>query len=117
EGSVAIDFGGKQIMLKPNEMATLNKLGGNVVVEKIDSEPYTAWTTGYFSFENRPMGKITEVLTQWYGTEIEFRNEKVKNELFSCHVEKSASLDDFLKAISNTGKIKYKRLNDKYLIW
>lgn len=117
EGSVAITVNGKTQMMKPNEKSIVSKLGDNVRIEQVNARDYLSWTGGYFVFENKPLREIIETIQRWYDCEIQFDNEEVQQIVLSCHVEKTASLDDFLNAIMKTDKVKYRRVYDKYLIW
>lgn len=116
EGSVAIMINGRETMLKPNEMASVQKLGDKVIISSIDADDYLSWTKGFFAFDNRRLDDIVKALNRWYGSSIEFENDIVKEETFSCHVEKINTLDDFLKALVNTGRVKYRRVGDKYIL-
>lgn len=104
EGSISLTpHNGRENMLAPGEMATIQSTG-KVTVNKVDVEPYVAWNNGSFNFNNYTLERIMKVLSQWYGKEVRFESEDIKYMHFTGDIDKYGTIQPFLNAIrSMTG--------------
>jgi len=85
-------------MLKPGQMATLSSFS-TLNVEDVDVQPYVAWNTGSFVFDNIPMQQLMDVLSRWYGFSTEFRNPEAKAKHFTGELDRYGSIEPTLDAI------------------
>lgn len=100
EGSVGVTLSNTSYerMLKPGQMATLSS-SGTLSVEDVDVQPYVAWNTGSFVFDNIPMQQLMDVLSRWYGFSTEFRNPEAKAKHFTGELDRYGSIEPTLDAI------------------
>jgi transmembrane sensor len=99
EGSISLtSHNGKECMLAPGEMATLQSTG-RMFVNKVDVEPYVAWNKGQFVFDNYTLERIMKVLSQWYGKKVIFGSEDIKEMQFIGNIDKYGTIQPLLNAI------------------
>ena len=77
EGSVAIrkkDAGlfDKDVIIKPNEMASFNKATSNTNIYKVDADYYRLWTKGLISFEDTDFKRVIKRVERFYNVSIRF---------------------------------------------
>ena len=77
EGSVKIRKSGtglfnKAIKLEPGQMAYFNKKSEEVNVYEVDTEQYTSWTKGLWSFSNTDFNRIVKRLERYYNIRFQF---------------------------------------------
>jgi transmembrane sensor len=138
-GSVEVITGGKEkrtILLKPNEKITL---ATTIIAEKetvktetpqtdllatlpekmvlIDDsvQQETAWVNNKLAFKKMPLEKVAQLLENWFGTEIRFKNEEKKSLSFRGVFEVQ-SLDEILQILEATGTFHYKK-DSSGIIW
>lgn len=98
KGSVGITPSGHQEqMMKPGQQCSI--ANGQWTIENVDLEPFVAWNTGSYVFENATLERLMNVIAQWYGYEVVFRNEKARRKLFTGEIDKYSSIEPMLEAI------------------
>lgn len=98
KGSVGITPSGHQEqMMKPGQQCSI--ANGQWTIENVDLEPFIAWNTGNYVFENATLERLMNVIAQWYGYEVVFRNEKARRKLFTGEIDKYGSIEPMLEAI------------------
>lgn len=106
EGHVAVDaLNSKRfVKLQPGEDVSLYT-NGQLQVEQIDVERYTAWTEGFFYFEETPLFEIMSELGRWYNVNIYFSDEKIMNYHFNFWVNRNQSLQKALDLLNQLEKV------------
>lgn len=92
--------------LYPGDKALLYNDRKDPIVSQVDPEPYVAWNTGKYLFEDCPLDKLMDVLGRWYGYTVEFDSEQTRQLLFTGELDRYDSVEPTLSAISEV-----KRLN------
>jgi ferric-dicitrate binding protein FerR (iron transport regulator) len=104
KGSIGIVlFSGSEQMMHPGQMGSISH--GTLTLEDVDVEPYTAWNTGNFMFEDCPLAKLMDVLSRWYGINVNFGDEAARNILFTGILSRYADINATLKAISTAADV------------
>ena len=107
KGSVSVTpAGGKETMLKPGQQATVNGQSSmvngqwsTVNVESVDVEPYVAWNEGKFSFRNRQLVHIMDVLSRWYNVSVEYEDKKLQDIQISGSLSKYEEMEPTLETL------------------
>ncbi|WP_461534351.1 FecR family protein [Sinomicrobium sp.] len=121
EGKVKLSHQGENdVFLAPGESGYLD-LGAEkpVVVTTVDVRNYTSWKDGSFYFERHPLGDILKKMGRWYGVEVKFEEEKLRNVLFTGVARKNEPIEKLLEMIRKTALISYsaiKKENGQYEI-
>ncbi|MBR5698593.1 MAG: FecR domain-containing protein [Prevotella sp.] len=116
-GSVSVTLGATSFerMLQPGQMATFGAQG-TIYVEDVDVEPYVAWNTGTFVFDNIPMQQLMDVLSKWYGFEVVFLSSDAWEKHFTGEIDRYGSIKPTLEAISQVTGLSLRVSDGKIII-
>lgn len=80
KGSVGFTLeNGKEMMMSPGqELLANNRYPSGYTVNAVDLAPYIAWNEGNFSFQEWPLERVMEVMSRWYGYQVRFGNDHLK---------------------------------------
>ncbi len=100
-GSVGVmPVDGMEKMLQPGEMATLSADQRRATIEQVDTEPYIAWNTGSFVFNDKPLSVIMDVLSRWYNMDVAYENESLKELQFSGSFDRYGEILPILNGLN-----------------
>ena len=116
EGEVAVNVNNRSTVLIPNEQANLDKDTKNISITVVDVFNEISWKNGVFSFENKSLNDLMQVLSRWYDVEVVFENNALKNVEFFGKLKKSQGVEDILTAIKNSSVINNYEINNKTII-
>ncbi len=119
EGKVGVsiqDSTYQEKILKPNQLSRLNLLTGEQEIVDVDVQKYIAWTTGFLRYDNDSLELLIEDLSRWYGTNFDFKDNKLKNIRISASINKDTPLEEVLAMIQTTAKIKFHLIKRRYII-
>lgn len=105
EGKVSIKSRYYHIMLKPGENALLEE-DGSIRVQEVDTRCHTAWTEGYFYFDNAPLKDIMQELGRWYNLTIEINNPEAVNYHFNFWANRNDNIGHVIGLLNELGKVK-----------
>ncbi|MBR1463232.1 MAG: FecR domain-containing protein [Prevotella sp.] len=88
------------------QWSTVNGQWSTVNVTNVDVEPYVAWNTGTFVFDDCPLEQLMNVLSRWYGYEAQFDKEETKQITFTGELDKYSSIDMVMNAINRVTGIR-----------
>lgn len=104
EGKLLVNVNQTSAILKPGEDALIDK-DGQIRIQQVDTRNYTAWTNGFFYFENNPLSDIMYELGRWYNLTILFQNPKAMNYHFNFWAKRNAPIEEVLALINAIGKV------------
>lgn len=117
EGRVAVKTMTKSRILQPNHEAVLNKQGDALLVTATDASNAAGWTDGRLYFSDVPLSDITCELARSYGVSITIDDAALDTiHFFGVFHKDRQGVEDILDALSSTGKIKYKKNNEKEIV-
>lgn len=119
EGSVQVHLpdNQKSYLLEPENNLTLDKSSRDISIRKVNTDLYTAWVKGEFSFRNQPLNEIFTQLQRWYDFEITYEDPAIQTMRFTGSAEKVRTLDYLLNQIQSVTDIKYKSEGDKIILY
>ena len=103
--------------LTPGYDLNYRKETGNVSMQKVDTNLYTAWTRGEFIFSNQNLDDILTQLSRWYDFQIEYTDQSVRKLRFTGSAEKKRPISYLLKQIETVTNIKFKEDGKKITIY
>lgn len=106
EGSVKLNTGDKQALLKPGQQATLGEQQ-NINIQSINTEDAVAWKNGYFVFNNENIQDIMKKISRWYDVEVIYTG-KIDERDFGGTVSRFDSVTEVLKSLELTGTVHFK---------
>ena len=116
-GSVSVtSTEGTEVMLQPGEMAVLVPESEKPTVCQVDIDPYIAWNTGYFTFDNCPLEQLMHVVGRWYGLHVQFNDEHIRQQSFTGDLSKYEDVESTLRAIHRVTGVRIELHEDYVLI-
>ena len=101
--------------LIPGQQAILNNDGG-VSIVKVDLQEHTIWKENIFYFNDTRLESIANSLMRWYGVEIKFKDENLKNSTFCAIISRRSNISTILNLLKKTGTIDYEISDNEILI-
>ncbi|QQY82125.1 DUF4974 domain-containing protein [Tamlana sp. s12] len=116
EGKVQINVQENVYTLEPNQQSILNKETHTVTVNNVDVFHDISWKSGQFSFNNKSLSEIMQVLSRWYDFEVDFKNKKVANEQFVGTLGKHEKIEDILENLKELKVLNSYQFDGKKII-
>lgn len=104
-----------EVVMKPGELATLDRRTGEIVLREVDVRQYVAWKDGYFAFENETLEQIMSTLSLWYNVDVFFQAESVKKMIFTGYMKRYSEIDEILRAITDVVGVQFS-INDRTIV-
>ncbi len=111
EGVVKLNGAKSKAVLKPGQMGIDTKTG-SIELKKANIESIIDWKEGLFIFNDENLETILEKVSKWYGVEIEYKGETPSDYLYYGKLERTVTLDELLKSIELTGKVKFETVQE-----
>jgi transmembrane sensor len=112
-GSVKVESGNQQFILKPGESAESDSATLRIDTEA-NLDRAIAWRSNLFIFEQANLKQMLSEFSHWYGVEIVYRAQ-LPNEPFSGKIPMDLELADVLKIVAQKG-IKFRLAGDKLYV-
>ena len=94
KGSVSVlPNQGGEYKIKPGEVAVLQADTQDVQISVVDIEPYIAWNSGRFVFDNCSLESLMNVISRWYNKDVVFESEDTKKIRFTGDIDRYGSID------------------------
>ena len=105
---------GKEQMLTPGQ--ELSIVNAQLSINEVDTAPYVAWNEGKFFFEEWPLERIMEVMARWYGREVVFTDDDIKQQTYSGNFDRYEDIRPTMEAIETITGLKITLTPDKIII-
>ena len=97
---------GSEIMMTPGQQICINAQQTSVTLREVDTAPYIAWNEGNFFFEEWPLERIMQVISRWYGREVEFTSDEIKHQQYSGNFDRYEDIHPTMEAIESITGLK-----------
>lgn len=108
------DESNPKVVLEPEQQLVFDKKKSTGVTQKVNSTLYTSWKDGKLIFENHSFKQIARRLERWYGVNIHFTNDALKQIRFRVTFENS-SLEHALRMLQVIEDFAYEMKDDQ--VW
>lgn len=98
-GSVSVENDKGQCTIKPGTDVSENNKG-QLVEQKVDTQAFTSWKSGVYSFDDEPLGNIMVVIGRCYNKSVVFTSENHVHDKLHFRVERSWSLQQVIDQLS-----------------
>lgn len=115
EGSVKLKKAGENIVIKPNQQASIKTNENIFTVQNVDARNYALWKDGVFYFKEASIVEIMEKLERWYGIKVFYENTTVRAKKFSVEVKRYDDIERILDILAATNKVQFK-IKEKVVI-
>ncbi|TDW97471.1 FecR family protein [Dinghuibacter silviterrae] len=99
EGKVRVLSGKESVILRPGEQA---RTEGRITVGTVDTDRETAWTTGFFEFDQTDLPTLMRQLRRWYGVEPIYQSNG-NGRLFDGRINRNLTLSEVLHLLEGNG--------------
>jgi len=97
----------KEYIINPNQLIEFDKNGNYLFTEDVNSDYYTAWKDGRFSFYKTDLREVFNILSRWYDVEF-FPSERDFGKYhFTANMTKYKNIDKILNAITDIIGVKF----------
>ena len=113
EGKIKINssilIGDKELSLKlePDQQFYLDKTKMDTNILKVNASVYSEWKDGYFVFEDETLDNIFRKLARWYEIEYFFKDNKLRNEIYSGKLPRFKDFKTILDMIEEVSDIRF----------
>lgn len=80
-------------------------VNGRMTVEQVNVHRFTAWTTGYFYFEDTSLYEIMSEISRWYHVNVEFADKQSQEYRFDFWADRHRPVDETVELLRKLGKI------------
>lgn len=116
EGALSVEHANVEHKLQPGNQWNLDLESGDARVSVVDVSLYTAWRDGKLRFNNARLEDIMRKVGRWYGVEISFQEESLKDLRFGCNFSRYKSIEPILRIFEANGKIKIEKHEYRLMI-
>lgn len=97
---------GTKVYITPKEQAAMTANGDGLMVNTVELEDILAWKENKLVFRNVSLLEASQELEKWFGVEINFANDKIKECKFS-NVYSNEALENILKELKFILNVEY----------
>ncbi|MDP2336233.1 MAG: FecR domain-containing protein [Bacteroidota bacterium] len=121
EGSVAIHrkkggFYERDLVLKPNQMASFNKSSNVTKVYEVDANYYTFWTHGLLSFDEIDFNRIVKKVERFYNISIRFSEPNLGDIRISGKLDLKQRREEVLVYLEKVSLTKIDKVSDNQYV-
>lgn len=116
EGRLAVENSGGRRDIRPGEQWNYDKESGKVTVKPVDVTLYTAWKERRMRFNDVRLEEIMRSVHRWYGVEVSYQSEDLKDLRFGCNFNRDSSIEPLLRVFEANGKIKIEQKGNQLMI-
>ena len=117
EGSISvINSRGNEYRIKPGELAIVEASSQRIQISKVNIDPYIAWNSGRFVFDNCPLEKLMDKISLWYGKKVIFMSDDARQMCYTGDIDRYSSITLVLKAIRNVTGLEIENSGNKIVI-
>jgi len=109
-GHVAVIPGKDQeeVHIEPSQQLTLSRTDGKIEIRNVDTDLYTSWKSGIYTFENASLEEIFNNIRRWYVFDVDFRETGLRELRFTGEFQKDRPIEYGLKLIRMTCEVNFK---------
>lgn len=115
EGSVKVQFAGKDVMLRPGEDAELTT-DHQIKVSEVDTDIFASWKNGEFYYDNISLLDVARQVGRWYNIDVVFNNPKAMLMFVHFQGERNATIEQTVGVLNLLGKAQFSYRDGKLYI-
>lgn len=107
-GSVGVTSGfGSEILIKPNQMISINKKTSEQIVKDVDIVNHISWRSGYFRYAAFDFVEMVNDIELWYGVKIKIDDKiKKENKLITLSINRDIPIEETFRFIEKLLSVK-----------
>ena len=118
EGSIELNMNneglfGHGVVLRPNELFSLNKGLNETNIQKVDPAQYVSWKDGILKFENQDIGQVLKKIERYFDIQIRLKNPLDSSIIINGKLDLKNDKNEVLYYVSKVARRKYVKLNER----
>ena len=118
EGSIELNMNneglfGHGVVLRPNELFSLNKGMNETNIQKVDPSKYVLWKDGILKFENEYLSRVIKKIERYFDIQISLKNPLDSSIIINGKLDLKDDKNEVLYYVSKVAKRKYVKLNER----
>ncbi len=118
EGSIELNMNNKGlfghgVVLKQNELFSLNKGMNETSIQKVDPAKFVLWKDGVLKFENEDLSQVLKKIERYYDIQIRLVNPLDSSIIINGKLDLKDDKNEVLYYVSKVAKRKYVKLNER----
>lgn len=105
-GRIAMNTQDTSILVSPGQQVAMSQEHG-ITIRNVDVQDEISWMEYRLSIKEANLESIMKKLGKWYGVEIVYKKNELKNELYSGTIPYNISVEELLKLLNNTTNIEF----------
>ena len=115
-GSVGMNQGGKEVLLKPNQKGVFDQVSGKITVADVDVLAYVSWKNGDFIFRNESLNSIMDKLSRWYGLEVLYQDAGLQDVRLSGNLKRYKDVRELFVSFEKISDARFKVQGNKVIV-
>lgn len=115
-GSVSMNQGGKEVLLKPNQKGVFDQVSGKITVADVDVLAYVSWKNGDFIFRNESLNSIMDKLSRWYGLEVLYQDAGLQEVRLSGNLKRYKDVRELFVSFEKISDARFKVQGNKVIV-
>lgn len=115
-GSVQAIVNSQKLLMKQNELLTLDHVTEKTSLEKTNVLEYISWKDGWMYCTNERIDNIASKLSRYYDVQIQFNDEKVKDITLTGKLDLKTECQEILNVISFIAPVDYKIIDGNIIL-
>ncbi|MGV8095790.1 MAG: FecR family protein [Mangrovibacterium sp.] len=95
------------MILAPGEQAKLDKVTGDIILNKVKASNFDAWKDGRYEFFNENLIEVLKMVERWYDVELIYHADEFKSMNFSGVIRRNKPVEHFLTLLEHSIPIRY----------
>lgn len=117
EGSVALrrknaGLFDKDVVLKPNQLASFDKMSNNTKINEVDVSRYILWTKGMISFDETDIVRVIKKLERFYNISINFSDPHKEIIRISGKLDLLQGRQEAMEYLEKVSLLKFTQINE-----
>jgi ferric-dicitrate binding protein FerR (iron transport regulator) len=102
EGSIRLEKGNEQVLLRPGQQAISARVGGAIrVIPDADVDAAIAWKNGYFQFDGAGIEAVMRQLARWYDVDVRYEGPVTERQ-FAGQMPRGVNLSEVLRILEES---------------
>ena len=112
-GKVDVRVGDENYILDPSMQICVEN--GNAVLNKVNTNEFTAWKDGLFVFKKQKLQDVLDILSRWYDIVVFYQNADLEELHFTGTIERHNDIAEVVKFLEKTDMVNF-TINGKTLV-
>jgi ferric-dicitrate binding protein FerR (iron transport regulator) len=102
----------KEVVLKPNELATYNRETLETISRQVDARQYVTWRNGILIFQSTDLNGIIHKVERYYNIKLLLENPLLGNRSITGKLILKENMSSVLEVLASTASVEIERIDE-----